>query len=168
MRRPGVRFCRAVFVASLVPFVAGAWLSMLAAGAADYVPLTRRTSLFYGHHDVAVIREDSRHHEHKTAIRRREWLNGRAPLSRLFPRRDPYFELPSWGKGVTSYSIEVPTYCLYVAPAVICVGSFLALSRIKRRARIGECGVCKYSLAGLPVDAAARPECGGKIGKSTA
>ncbi|HYF15528.1 MAG TPA: hypothetical protein VD971_10710 [Phycisphaerales bacterium] len=59
--------------------------------------------------------------------------------------------------------------CYVPALALITgVPSAIALRRHKKKVAAGLCADCGYSLAGLPVDAAACPECGGKIGKSTA
>ena len=60
-----------------------------------------------------------------------------------------------------------PARYIYLAAAASGLIAALAIRRGMNRAAAG-CANCGYSLAGLPVDAAACPECGGKIGKSTA
>ena len=61
----------------------------------------------------------------------------------------------------------LPLYYISALALIPGVPSAIVLRRDKKRNAPRLCAGCGYSLVGLPADAAACPECGGKIRKST-
>jgi len=163
MRRPWVRFWKAVFIASVVLFVAGTAVAVISAKRTGAVHVTSCTSILYGRHDVGVVREADSEGSHDFAQIWNEVSHD--PLFKRFWKRT-YFRWP-WAK-VDRWSMVfvVPANYLYLAPIATGLIAVTSLRRVKKDTS-ARCPQCRYSLAGLSVDATACPECGGKIRKST-
>jgi hypothetical protein len=164
MRRPGVRFWRVVFVASVVLFVAGVAVTVVAFRGGGAVHLSDRTSFLYGRGALRVSRsvDTPGRDSYATAWELHVGDPTIPKLSLQFLLYPVYFASPRTSVVVT------PAYYL---PTLAVVTGGIAAAMIRRHKKgnaAGVCAGCGYALAGLPVDAAACPECGGKIGKSAA
>jgi hypothetical protein len=164
MRRPGVRFWRVVFVASVVLFVAGVAVTVVATRATKAVYLTRRTSVFYGHSNIGISRNQPGTMAHGLA-------NGfvRQVRDGLAGQTGPPYRWRPWYRRLSrGFIIIVPAQYICLGAALTAIAAGALSRRQTRRCGQTQCIACGYALAGLPADAAACPECGGKIEKSTA
>ena len=164
MRRPGVRFWRVVFAASAMLFAAGGAMIYVATRHVGFLPLSSRTTIDYLAGYVGVARMERPDPKNQLRKRWETFFRGIPPdeRRRMVSQWKPYFD-----KGGARFGVHFPAeYICGVAAASGLIAAF-AIRRGTNRAAAG-CANCGYSLAGLPADAAACPECGGKIRESTA
>jgi len=164
MRRPGVRFWRVVFAASVILFVAGAAVTVMAGRQATHVRLSSTTGLYFGGRLVTLHWKNPRL---PIPEKRSSWmsaLNRRLKQDAL--SRFDWWPTHDWDGNFGR--TMVPSKYFWVPPLLSASGAVFMIRRHKKRNAAGLCAGCGYSLAGLPTDATACPECGGKIGKSAA
>ena len=156
MRSPGTKFWRRVTVASRVLLLASAAAATVTVFHVGGWLLARRTALTYGYGHIYFA------HTSNTPLRNYIGLWRSQPSGFKGVHWRPYA-----GLGGSDYHVALPAQYLCVPPLVTGIVSVIALRRAKKRT-VPLCTACDYNLAGLPADAVACPECGGKIGKSTA
>jgi hypothetical protein len=163
MRRPEVRFWRAIFVASVVLFAAGVAVAAatLATGGAFHTSGT--ASFVYGAGLLGVAGSSNTIERNLYATLWTRLMT--APALNVIDRR--LYLLRGLPSGPTGFLALLPAYYIPALALITGVPSAVILHRHKKRNAAGLCAGCGYSLSGLPVDAAACPECGGKIQKST-
>jgi hypothetical protein len=164
MRRPGVRFWRVVFAASVVLFVAGVFVAIRASEPALFWPVSPTTAIVCGGRTVGVVWENPTVPRQTSA---EEWTAG---LDRLLVPGSPtsYRWLPR-RRANPSYAITtIPASYICFVAALTGVRAAVVAHRLAASFARTHCAKCGYSLAGLPVDAAACPECGNKIGAAAA
>jgi hypothetical protein len=164
MRGREVRFWRVVFAASVVLFVVGAGMTVVASASGGSVNISPKTSLVFGQGAVGVMGSSV---AAKPGAVLEFWTPFVTdPVAAMFGPE--YMHRPWYMFLSTTYRVLVPAYYIPALAVLTGVTSAVILCRHKKKIAAGLCAGCGYSLAGLPADAAACPECGGKIGKSTA
>jgi len=163
MRRPGVRFWRAVFAASVILFVAGVIAAAAVSGPPVYTQVSPTNTVVYGGGLVGVVWINTRLQPSDPSF---VWAIGLDVTS--VPGSPPKFRWRPRHRWNEYYGLTaVPAKYVWMLPLLTGLGAAFILHRHKKRNAAALCAGCGYSLAGLPADAAACPECGGKIGKST-
>ncbi|HYF15544.1 MAG TPA: hypothetical protein VD971_10790 [Phycisphaerales bacterium] len=164
MRRPGIRFWRVVFAASVILFVAGVFVAIRASEPALFWPVSPTTAGMCGGRIVGVVWENPTVPRQTSA---EEWKAG---LNRLHVPGSPlsYRWLPRRRANSSNAITTIPASYICFVAALTGVSAALVAHRLAASFARTHCEKCSYSLAGLPADATACPECRGKIGKSTA
>jgi len=164
MRRPGVGFWRVVFAASVILFVAGAAVTVLTIVSGGVVHTSWTSSIPYGDGALGFVSFPTLSKRDSFA---REWTyKATDPDRSLLDSEYMVHPVVSTRTGVSGFVF--PSYYIPALAMITGVPSAVMLRRHKKKIAAGLCAGCGYSLAGLPVDAAACPECGVKIGKSAA
>jgi hypothetical protein len=152
MRRPGVLFWRRTLIASAVVLVASVAVTLIACVRLGSLRLTPRIAITYGLGHLGISRFAK---PGNLDVYLRNWTSQWTPFDGLDWR-------PFLWNGQKAQQVTVPAQYLCVPPLLTAIASGLVLVR-RRNQTSAPCAACGYSLAGLPVDVTACPECGGKI-----